>query len=472
MSMFEEPVVYVDIETSGSSLLHSRIIEVAAIRVEDEQVVDSFCSLVNPGTAIPHWITNLTGITNSDVVQAPYFEDVAYQLHAILDGAIFIAHNVRFDYSYIKRELSQCDYSFAPKLLCTVRLSRALYSEHKGHSLAKIIQRHNIQVSDRHRARDDALAIKDFSELAYKDKGEVLFKQAMQKQMKTKTLPPNLAANGIDAISNKPGVYVFEDENHQPLYVGKSVALRKRVLSHFSADITSTKEMKLSQGTHSIQIIETHTELEALLLESQMVKQLLPLHNRQLRRQSSHFVLIKSIDNQGYSSIVIADRDLAQFENLNSIYGMYTARSKARAALTEKQKTFGLCPKLLGLENTKHACFLYQLGKCYGACIGKEAPLVYNQRVETALERTRMESWPFNAPIAISQGSDSYIVLNKWIILGYLHTELDQSKTYEPVDRRFDLDTYRILRSYIHTNLRNLNILPYSQFQELMTRAF
>jgi DNA polymerase-3 subunit epsilon len=464
--MFKEPVVYVDIETSGSSLLHSRIIEVAAIRVENGEVTDSFTTLVNPGTSVPHWITNLTGITNGDVVQAPYFEDIAYQLHTILDSAIFIAHNVRFDYSYIKRELGICGYPFDPKLLCTVRLSRALYSEHKGHSLAKIIERHHIQVSDRHRANDDALAIKDFSELAYREKGETLFIQAIHKQMKTKTLPPNLEANGLDAIGNKPGVYVFEDEHHQPLYVGKSITLRKRVLSHFSADITSNKEMKLSQGTHSIQVIETHTELEALLLESQMVKKLLPLHNRQLRRQSSHFVLLKSTDQAGYSVITIADRDLAQFEDLDSIYGMYTAKSKARAALMDKRRTFELCPKLLGLENTKHACFLYQLGKCRGACIGQESAEAYNQRVETALERTRMESWPYKAPIAISQGADDYIVLDKWIILGYLHTEQDDTKKYQPVERRFDLDTYRILRSYIHTNLRNLNILPYSQFKQ------
>ncbi len=464
--MFEEPVVYVDIETSGGSLLHSRIIEVAAIRVENGEVVDQFISLVNPGSALPRWITDLTGITSSDVVQAPYFEDIAYQLHALLDGAIFIAHNVRFDYSYIKRELEQCGYAFNPKLLCTVRLSRALYPEHKGHSLAKIIERHQIQVNDRHRAYDDALAIKDFSELAFQEKGIEAFQSAMAKQLKTKTLPPNLDTTTLDSISNKPGVYVFEDEHHQPLYIGKSVALRKRVLSHFSSDVKINKEMKISQGTHSIQVIETQTELEALLLESQMVKQLLPLHNRQLRRQSSHFVLLKDIDQNGYITITIADRNLALCNDLDTIYGMYTSRTKARAALMDKQKTFELCSKLLGLENTKHACFLYQLNKCYGACLGKEASTSYNERVETALERTRMESWPFKAPIAISRGSDNYIVLNNWIILGYLHHAHSTAMKYEPVERQFDLDTYRILRSYIHTNLRNLNILSYSQFAQ------
>jgi DNA polymerase-3 subunit epsilon len=460
MSMFEKPVVYVDIETSGSNMYRSKIIEVGAIRVENGDITDSFTSLVNPGTPLPYWITKLTGITDNDVVQAPFFEDIAYQLFQILNGAVFIAHNVRFDYSYIKRELEQQGYSFNPNLLCTVRLSRAMYPEHKGHSLQKIIERHDIKTKERHRAFDDALAIKDFSELAYREKGEAAFNEAIKRQFKTKTLPPHLADNGLNDITNKPGVYVFEDEKGQPLYIGKSVALRKRILSHFSSDVKVTKEMKIAQGTHNVRVIETSTELEALLLESKMVKELLPLHNRQLRHVSSHFVLLKETDEQGYTRITIADKDLARYSELDRVYGMYTAKSKARAALQTKLKTYDLCSKLLGLEHCKDACFLYQLGKCNGACIGKESPVDYNRRVELALDRTRIESWPFKTAIALSQGDNNYIVLDKWIVLGYVHQVDSGDVSYEPIERQFDIDTYRILRSYIRNNLSNLKILP------------
>ncbi len=288
MDMFEGPVVFLDIETSGSSPPRSRVIEVGAIRVENGGVTEEFSTLVNPGTALPSWITNLTGITDGDLVDAPYFEDIAYQLHQILDGAIFIAHNVRFDYSYIKRELGLSGYAYTPKLLCTVRLSRALYPEHKGHSLEKIIARHAIPVSARHRALDDARAIKDFSELAYSEKGSEAFALAIQKQLKTQSLPPNLVEADIEAIGHKPGVYVFEVEQGSPLYVGKSVNLRNRVLSHFNQDKNINKEMQLSLGVHHLRTIETNTELEALLLESSMVKELLPIHNRQLPEGSQN----------------------------------------------------------------------------------------------------------------------------------------------------------------------------------------
>ncbi|HET9098628.1 MAG TPA: 3'-5' exonuclease, partial [Candidatus Saccharimonadales bacterium] len=154
--MFSEPVVYVDLETTGVSAQRAKIIEVGAIRVEDGEVVEEFKSFINPGAPIPYFITNITGITDADVVQAPYFEDIAYQLDQILKGAIFIAHNVRFDYSFIKNQLESSGYKFRPKMLCTVRLSRALYPEARGHSLEKIILRHGLRVSARHRAYDDA----------------------------------------------------------------------------------------------------------------------------------------------------------------------------------------------------------------------------------------------------------------------------------------------------------------------------
>src|SRR5690349_8254190 len=132
--MFKYPVVFVDIETTGGSYRTSRVLEVAAIRYENGEVVKEFSTLINPDTYIPASITSLTGITAGDVVDAPRFEDIADELFEIMDGAVFVAHNVRFDYSFLKNEFALSGMSFSPKLLCTVRLSRALYVQHKGHS--------------------------------------------------------------------------------------------------------------------------------------------------------------------------------------------------------------------------------------------------------------------------------------------------------------------------------------------------
>lgn len=468
MDLYGEPVVYVDIETSGGSYARSKIIEIAAIRVEGGQVVREFKTLLNPGTAIPYWITKLTGITNGDVVDAPYFEDIAYELNDVLDNAIFIAHNVRFDYGYVKRQLEAQGSSYNPKLLCTVRLSRALYKEHKGHSLEKIIARHNLAVNGRHRAYDDAKAIKDFAELAYRQHGPAAFEQAISRQLKTRSLPPNLDQTAMADVKNKPGVYVFEDEQGNPMYVGKSVNIRNRVLSHFNQDTKITKEMKIAQSTHNVRTIETRNELEALLLESKMVKELMPLHNRQLRPQRKSSVLLKSQNEQGYTTLEVAEVALETLDDLTCIYGVYTTRSKARKALEDKRKTFDLCPKLLGLEKTGGACFMSQLGKCKGACAGREPAALYNARLEIALQRSKMDSWRYKSPVVISTGDGTHIVVDKWIVLGYLDEVEEAEPVFRPVEKAFDIDTYRILRGYIKKHLGSLKIIPIplSQLQQ------
>jgi DNA polymerase-3 subunit epsilon len=462
MDMFSEPVVYLDIETSGSSPAYSKIIEIGAIRVEGGVVVDELKTLVNPGGSLPYWITKLTGITDNDLIGAPYFDDIAYQLHQLLKGAIFIAHNARFDYSYIKRQLADAGYTYAPKLLCTVRLSRALYPAVKGHSLQKIIERHDIAVSARHRAYDDAKAIKDFSELAFAEHGSQVFFEAVSKQFKTQSLPPHMDEQDMQTVKNTPGVYVFEDEAGLPIYVGKSVSVRSRVLSHFNQDNKQSKEMKISQNTHKLRVIETGNELDALLLESKMVKDLLPLYNKQLRRANNHVVFVKGVDALGYTTITLDDRNLAQEADITQIYGIYPTRSKAKASLEEKRRTFSLCSKLLGLERSEGACFLYQLNKCRGACCGKESPASYNLRVELALQRTKIETWPYQSAVVITSGEGNSLVVDKWVVLGYVVDVEAGDPYFKTAERSFDIDTYRILRGYLAKYAHSLHITPIS----------
>jgi DNA polymerase-3 subunit epsilon len=204
--MFDYPAVFVDIETTGGSYKDSRVLEVAAIRYENGEVMQEFSSLINPETYIPTSITTLTGIRDTDIVDAPRFEEISDELFEILNGAVFVAHNVRFDYSFLKNEFAYQGINFSPKLLCTVRLSRALYNRQKGHSLAKLIERHNIPVLARHRALDDARAILYFSELAHDEHGHDVFQEAIAKQLKTQYLPPDLDTDEINEVENIPGV--------------------------------------------------------------------------------------------------------------------------------------------------------------------------------------------------------------------------------------------------------------------------
>lgn len=150
------PLAFIDVETTGMSARRGRVIEVGVVRVENGEIVATMNQLIDPGTPLPSDITRLTGISNDDLIDAPTFRQIADDLAEILDGAIFVAHNVRFDYSFIKAEFARLNAPFNPKLLCTVRLSRALYPHHRGHSLEAIIKRHGLQAEHRHRAYDDA----------------------------------------------------------------------------------------------------------------------------------------------------------------------------------------------------------------------------------------------------------------------------------------------------------------------------
>lgn len=160
MSVLDEPLVFVDIETNGFSHNRGRIIEVAAIRANSNLAANqSFNSMVDPETQIPSFITKLTGITNADISTAPVFADIADELYELLDGAVFIAHNVRFDYTFLKHEFARVGKKFDPRMLCTVRLSQALYPQYRSHKLGSVIERCGIEVKNRHRAYDDAYAL-------------------------------------------------------------------------------------------------------------------------------------------------------------------------------------------------------------------------------------------------------------------------------------------------------------------------
>lgn len=462
--MFDSPAVFVDIETNGGSGDRGRITEIALIRVEDGEVVEEYSSLVNPGVALPYWITQLTGITNEDVADAPYFDEIAAEVYRILEGAIFVAHNVRFDFSFIKRQLEAVGYSFRPKLFCTVRMSRALYPEHKGHSLEKIIARHGISTKDRHRAYADAKAILDFTKLAIQEKGHEAFAASIARQMKTKTLPPNIDEAAFEQLPQTSGVYIFEDSEGNPLYVGKSVNIRARVMSHFANDTKVAKEMKLSLTSHKISFIETETEIEALLLESAKIKELQPIHNRLLRRAIKQSVLVKSQNEEGYTTIAIESKQLDEETELESIYGVYTSRMKAKSRLESLMKTFQLCPKLLGLEKSKGACFRYHLGLCKGACVGKENVELYNRRVEYALERSRIEAWPFKGALSVAISKTKALVIDQWVVKGYL-TALEDGTTYlERLTSGFDMDTYKIIRSYLRNHKADIHLFNENAF--------
>ena len=447
--MFEYPTVFVDIETTGGGYRSSRVLEVAAIRYENGEVTAEFSTLINPETYIPASITTLTGIHEGDIVDAPVFADIADQLAEVINGAVFVAHNVRFDYSFLKNEFAMIGMEFTPKLLCTVRLSRYLYKFEQGHSLAKLIARYDIPFLNRHRALDDARAILYFSQMAFEKNGAEEFNAAVAHQLKSQSLPPNLNKDELDAIENVPGVYIFKDETHQPIYVGKSINLKKRVMSHFQ-DVKSTKEVRISQNIYHIETIPTGNELAALLLESKLVKELKPIFNRRLRRVTSYAMLIKAMDGD-YATIQVKQGNVDTETDLDVVYGMYGSRMKAKKSIEETTRVFQLCPKLMGIEKASGACFSYSLGKCKGACIGEESPELYNRRFELAMEHSRLKSWPFDTPISLPVNTKGeQVIIKNWMVQGYVDETGDI--VYDTEEPNFDMDECKIIQRFIREN--------------------
>jgi DNA polymerase-3 subunit epsilon len=465
-TILDEPYVCVDVETDGMNYTHGHVIEVAAIRVENGEIVREFTTLINPGVSIPYFITNLTGITTHDVQDAPAFSDIADELLDILDGATFVAHNVRFDYSFLKQEFRRAGIDFEPKQLCTVKLSRKLYPDQTSHKLSSLIERHGFTYSARHRAYDDAHVLWQFLTHAQQRFSHDVIHQAISHQIKRPSLPKHLDMESIASLPTGHGVYMFDDEKGMPLYIGKSVNIRRRVLSHFTRDSEEYREFKIAQSVHAIRFESTGGELEALLREAHLIKTEQPLYNRRLRRVRMLTALRQQMNTDGYITIVSDQLTEVRPNQFDTILALYDKRSAAKTSLLTVVKTFDLCPKLCGLEKAKGACFSYQLGKCKGACIGAEPSDAYNRRLLLAFEHKRIQSWPYDSPVIVQEtGSDtqptSGFIVDQWSIIGKISQEEDFEPTITHYEGMFDYDAYKILRSFMTQRDGSITITPY-----------
>jgi DNA polymerase-3 subunit epsilon len=152
----------IDVETTGLSARYNRIIEVAVLKVRDGQLVETYATLVDPGMAIPPFIERLTGITNRELRGAPAFKAIRHDLWRLLQGSLFVAHNARFDYGFVREEFFREGMEIDVPCLCTMRLSRALFPEYSKHNLDRIMDRYGLKCAGRHRALGDATVVWDF----------------------------------------------------------------------------------------------------------------------------------------------------------------------------------------------------------------------------------------------------------------------------------------------------------------------
>ena len=440
----------IDIETTGGSSKRDKITEIAIYIHDGTSVVDSYSTLINPECPIPYFISNLTGIDDKMVSNAPKFYEVAQKIVEFTNDTVFIAHNVGFDYGFIHQEFKNLGFDFKRKKLCTVQLSRKLLPGMGSYSLGKLCKNLNIEINGRHRAAGDALATVKLFEMLIERDANNLIKKHFTNDILQFSIPKIIPNELIIPLPEKTGVYYFFDDEDNLIYIGKSNNIRSRVISHFNSNQTK-KAIEMKQRIKRIDYELTGSELIALLKESEEIKQQLPLFNRAQRRSLFNFGIFAELELDGY--IHLKARKIARQQiPLVSFYSLAEAKENLRRICDE----YELCLKFCGLYPTEGSCFYHQIKRCHGACIGEEEPETYNQRVEQALDKYQFEDQNF---IIIDKGravDEQCIVLvksGKYMGYGYFDSRHDKITTDSAnlyVEHKADnKDTRQIIRGYL-----------------------
>ncbi len=368
----------VDIETTGHGQKGQKITEISALIFDGKKVVDEFTSLVNPEQNIPTFITNLTGITNAMVRNAPKFYEIAKKVEDITRDTIFVAHNVNFDYNIIHAEFKSLGFDFKRKKLCTVRLTRKIIPGLPSYSLGNICTAEKIPINGRHRAKGDAEATAElFRRLLLRDDNFTI-NSFLNPKSRQATLPPLLDKIVVDKLPETFGVYYFKNLAKEVIYVGKANNIKQRVISHFYDK--KKKEQNMCLETADISFVKTGSELLALLLESSEIKHIYPKFNRAQRRAGEAIGLFSYEDQKGIIHLAYNRLKLAP----NAIMKYYSV-AECRTHLESLCAEFELCPKYCHLQTNVSSCFHYQLKECKGICCDKESVEEYNKRVKAAI---------------------------------------------------------------------------------------
>lgn len=383
----------IDIETTGGRPEHDRITEIAILLHDGEQVVKRFSTLINPEIRIPLEISRLTGITDDMVRHAPKFYEVAKEVVELTKDAVFVAHNVRFDYGFIKNAFRDLGYVYSRKTLCTVRLSRKTFKGLPSYSLGNLCESLDIRIKDRHRALGDAEATAILLSRIIERQG-IDEKDWLAAEMVKTVIPPLLPEPVLHSIpDNITGVYYFYNQHGYVIYVGKAVDIKKRLMQHFAfTGKDSPKAIRMKAEIADIRYRETGNELLALLLESDEIKRIKPIYNvmQKKARPVPFFGIFTQYDALGYINFSIrklkdGDEPMSTADNVHS----------ARELLQMMVERYQLCLSKCDLHNMPGPCFNFHLHKCLGACTQSEDAETYNARAREAISRHSFQTESF-----------------------------------------------------------------------------
>jgi len=448
----------VDIETTGSFSRDHGITEVAIVLTDGEKVLDQYTTLINPHQHIPRHITALTNITNEMVEQAPDFDEVMDKIDEMTKDHIFVAHNVFFDYNFLRKAFKLRDRKFQRKKLCTVRLARKVFTGLSSYSLGNLCRHFDIHNSASHRAWGDAEATTVLlHKMIEADEDSILLTEALNRLNREATLPPNLDKEIWDAVPEDTGVYYFHDKKGKVIYVGKALNIKNRLVSHFTSKSRKQELMKREIFDVSWEI--TGSDLVAYLLESEEIKRNWPKYNSVQKFSKKNYILFEYIDQKGYRRLAFTDKKTT----LPAIT-VFNNFEQARTVVSEMVEEYELCPKLCSLQKTVGACYDNLDGKCKGACIGTETKKKYHKKLDKAIEH--FNSMDTRSFLIEDEGrtyeEKSIIVVEKGKYLGYAYIDKSiqvrnaEEATMYIQPRLDNRDVQSIIRNYV--NVHSVNV--------------
>ena len=426
-------LAFVDLETSGLSPAQNRITEIGVVTV-DESGVNEWTTLINPGTALTERSRLFNGIGDDVVKDAPRFKDIAAELSNRLAGRLFIAHNARFDFGFLRAEFQRLRIEFQPQVLCSVMLSRKLYPSLAGHDLDTLMQRHGLTADVRHRALPDARLIWQFWQVLHADHSGEQLAAVIASLLAGPVLPVHLDPSLLDRLPEAPGVYVLHGSDDSVLHVGKAGNLKLHLINYFRLDRTSAKALAVSHAVGNITwrttrgAIGAHLKLKALRLSSPAgkIRAARALYTWRLAPDAYPCVELIALPDRGES------------------YGVFDSKRKARNALLRLAASHNLCHAVLGIRETADALCTGCAFPDAARCGVRKERLRHLAKTAAALAPWRVMQWPYAGPIGVRERSDLHII-EDWRYLGTAQSEAEIHAVLESRQEVFDEETFEFL---------------------------
>lgn len=400
----------IDIETSGGKYGEERVIEVAVFRFDGQNIVDQFISLVNPEGPIQPYVQKLTGITPKMVRRAPKFYEVAKRLLEVTEDAVFVAHNVNFDYRVIQEEYARLGYDFQRKTVDTITHAQRLIPGLKAYGLETLCESLSILNTNRHRADGDARAtVKLLSILLAKDTEKKIESIARNRK---NTTPEHNFSKLTSQLYNTTGLYYIHDTKGDVIYLGQSHNLRNQIDRHFLA--TNERALELQEAADSIQIEPTGSELIARIAEHLELKKLKPRLNKRTDKYSlGHGLFIDEKEDKSVKSIRVQ-----KIKRENPV--IHVADEESGLELAARYcRNFDLNPKDVAMS--------FQLEKI--TAYFNDTPEKRKIRAVSVTKRAWRTAFPFINAILIDAGrktgEKSAIVIEDGKLRGYGYFDLE-----------------------------------------------